>query len=54
MKRGMLMLVIGIPLTGVILGLATAYFAFTNTDPEVRVSGEPLSKTSWQEEQLDD
>ena len=49
-KRGMIYLLIGIPLTSVLLGMVTLYFAFTTTDRDVRLQHvEPMSKTSWQE-----
>jgi len=49
-KRGMIYLLIGIPLTSVLLGAVTLYLAFSTTDREVRIQQqEPMSKTSWQE-----
>ena len=58
MKRLMLSLVIGIPLTSILFGSLMFYFAFTSTDSDVRkdVRGDvleqaaPLSKTSWRTE----
>lgn len=49
MKRGVLYLVIGIPLAAVLMGVVTLYVAFSNPDPGVQQDGVPLSKTSWQE-----
>ena len=49
-KVGMVYLLIGIPLTSVLLGAVTLYFAFTTTDRDVRLQNlAPMSKTSWQE-----
>jgi hypothetical protein len=49
-KVGMLYLLIGIPLTSVLMGAVTLYFAFTSTDRDVRLQeAAPMSKTSWQE-----
>jgi hypothetical protein len=49
-KVGMVYLLIGIPLTSVLLGVVTLYFAFTSTDRDVRLQdAAPMSKTSWQE-----
>ena len=46
----MVYLLIGIPLTSVLLGAVTLYFAFTTTDRDVRLQElAPMSKTSWQE-----
>jgi len=51
MKRWMLSLVIGIPLTSVLFGCLMFYFAFTSTDSDVLQGvpeqAAPLSKTSW-------
>ena len=49
-KRGMIYLLIGIPLTAVLMGVVTLYVAFNTSDGEVRRASEvPMSKTSWQE-----
>jgi len=50
MKRGVLYLVIGIPLAAVLMGVVTLYVAFSNRDPGVDRDATPLSKTSWQEQ----
>jgi len=50
MKRGVLYLVIGIPVAAVLMGVVTLYVAFSNPDPGVQRDGAPLSKTSWQEQ----
>ncbi|MFU8816284.1 MAG: hypothetical protein ACNA7W_13120 [Pseudomonadales bacterium] len=49
MKRGVLYLVVGIPLCAVLMGTLMLYLAFSNPDSSVREDGKPLSKTSWQE-----
>jgi len=46
MKRGVLYLVIGVPLSAVIMGVLILYLALSNPDPGVRYDGPPLSKTS--------
>lgn len=51
MKRGVLYLVIGIPLAAVLMGAVTLYVAFSNPDPGVQQDAVPLSKTSWRERQ---
>jgi hypothetical protein len=49
-KNGMIYLLIGIPLTSVLLGVLTLYLAFSTTDRDVRLQElAPLSKTSWQD-----
>jgi hypothetical protein len=49
-KKGMIYLLIGIPLTSVLLGMVTLYLAFNTTDREVRLKEvAPMSKTSWQD-----
>ncbi len=50
MKRGVLGLVIGIPLVAVLMGMVMLYVAFSKPDPGVHVDGTPLSKTSWRDE----
>jgi len=46
----MIYLLIGIPLTSVLLGVLTLYLAFSTTDRDVRLQElAPLSKTSWQD-----
>ena len=53
-KNGMIYLLIGIPLTSVLLGVLTLYLAFSTPDRDVRLQElAPLSKTSWQDP-LDD
>lgn len=53
-KPAMIYLLIGIPLTSVLLGAVTLYLAFSTTDRDVRLQElAPLSKTSWQDP-LDD
>jgi len=50
MKRGVLWLVIGIPLAAVLMGVVSLYFALSNPDPGVVLDGRPLSKTSYRDE----
>lgn len=45
--HGMLYLIIGIPLTALLMGIVTLFIAFSNPDPGVEMDGDPLSKTSW-------
>ncbi len=47
MKRLPIILVIAIPAAAVVMGLITMYLAFQGPDQEIRMDGEPLSKTSW-------
>lgn len=48
MKRAVLWLVIGIPLSAVVMGAVTLYLALVNPDPGVAVDQPALSRTSWQ------
>ena len=50
MKRGMLWLVVLIPLSSVLVGALMLYLALTYPDVEVKQSLAPMSKTSWQNE----
>ncbi len=50
MKRGMIYLLIALPLASVIMGAVTAYLAFSTADPVVVDSEPALSKTSWRDE----
>jgi hypothetical protein len=50
MKRGVLWLVIGIPLAAIVMGTISLYFALSTRDPGVELDGRPLSKTSHQDE----
>lgn len=50
MKRGMLYLVVGIPLSAIVMGVITLYIAFSNPDPGVDRKAPEMSKTSWQEQ----
>ncbi len=51
MKRGMLYLVIAIPLAAVLMGVVTLYVAFSGPDQAIqKVDERPLSRTSWREE----
>tara|TARA_Y100001933_G_scaffold68910_1_gene69944 strand:+ start:936 stop:1097 length:162 start_codon:yes stop_codon:yes gene_type:complete len=51
MKKGMLYLVIAIPLAAVLMGVITLYVAFSSPNQAIDKADRPLSKTSWQEEQ---
>jgi hypothetical protein len=46
MKRGVLWLVIGIPLAAVVMSSISIYFALRDPDPGVVLDGPPLTKTS--------
>lgn len=46
-------LIIAIPLLGVVMSTITAVAAIHGADAEVRVVEAPLSKTSWQREDLE-
>ena len=50
MKRGVLWLVIGIPLAAVLMGAISLYVALANPDPGVVLDARPLSKTSHRDE----
>lgn len=50
MKRGMLYLVIAIPLAAVLMGVVTLYVAFSGPNQAIEKVERPLSKTSWHEE----
>jgi hypothetical protein len=50
MKRGIIWLLIGIPLTSVLMGAATLYVAFSNPDPVISKHQPTLSKTSWRDD----
>ena len=45
----MLWLVVGIPLTSVIVGIVTMFLAFGVDDSAVQIEEKPLSKTSWRD-----
>jgi hypothetical protein len=47
MKNRVLYLIIGIPLTAIVMGMVILFVAITNPDPAVRHDGPPLSKTSF-------
>ena len=46
-KRGMIYLLIALPLASVIMGMVTLYVALAEQDPVVTESPQALSKTSW-------
>ena len=47
MKRLPVILLIAIPAASVIMGLITAYLAFSGPDQEIRAEQAPLDKSSW-------
>ena len=50
MKRGIIILMLGIPAASLIMGAITLYIAFSTPSQEISVDHAPLSKTSWQSE----
>ena len=50
MKNKILYLVVGIPLTAIVMGMVTLYIAFSQPDPAIPMERPALSKTSWQED----
>ncbi len=48
-RNGLLYLVVGIPVTALLMGIVTLYVAFSNPDPGVERDAVPLSKTNWSE-----
>lgn len=49
MKNKVLYLIVGIPLTAVLMGIVTLYIAFSNADPGIQLHHPAMSKTSWRE-----
>ncbi len=49
-KNTALWLIIGIPLTSVVMGVITLTLALNSGDGVVQIEDRPLSKTSWSEE----
>jgi hypothetical protein len=47
----MLWLIVGIPASAVLMGVVTAYLAFSQADPGIHTDAAPLSKTSWRQPQ---
>lgn len=45
----MLWLVVGIPLTSVLVGMVTLFLALGVNDTAVQIDQKPLSKTSWRD-----
>ena len=54
MKRGMIYLLIALPLASVLMGAITLYVAFADADPVVVAAEETLSKTSWRDQQTNE
>lgn len=48
MKRGMLLLLIALPLASVLMGALAFYLAFSAPDPAIEPVKPVLDKTSWQ------
>lgn len=53
MKRGVLYLLIAVPVVTVIMGGVTLYLAFSDPPQAVEIEAKPLSKTSWREPSSD-
>lgn len=49
-ERGVLYLLIAIPVASLLMGAVTLYVAFTYRDPVVTTEHAPLTKMSWEEE----
>lgn len=49
-KNTALWLIIGIPLTSVVMGMVTLTLALKTGDGAVQIEEKPLSKTSWREQ----
>lgn len=47
MKRGMIYLIIAIPLASVVMGAVTLYLALSEPDVAVRQQQPTLSRTNW-------
>ena len=45
-KRGMLWLIVGIPVAAVLMGIVSVWIALSDPDPGVELDARPLSKTS--------
>ena len=51
MKRGVLYLLIALPLASVLMGAISFYIAFSDPDPVIEQSARVLGKTSWQSDE---
>jgi len=53
-QRGVLYLLIAIPVASLLMGVVTLYVAFSHRDPVVQLDEQPLTRTSWQEAPVPD